>query len=184
MDVKDLIKKDSREVRGNSNLMSIYIDAFQKQFGYKPSCAGCTFGNDFAKLVRAVQTGDKPTERKLKSNKMENTFKLKKIQGKILSYKANGKTFRAYDNTMKEDFVVGYLTNGSKEEIAERKKLFAILPVELQDKKDAKKFEAVEEKIEESKEETTQVETETAEAKEEPKGEVKVRATRKKRTKK
>ena len=56
------------------------------------------------------------------------TFKLRKSEGKILSFKKNGRTIHFYDNNMTEDLAVEYLTNGTPEQIEERKKLFAILP--------------------------------------------------------
>ncbi len=51
-------------------------------------------------------------------------IKIKKIQGKILSYKKGGRTYRLYDNILSDEFISEYLKNGSKEELAERKKLF------------------------------------------------------------
>lgn len=144
MGVEELIKLDSRKVRGNSSLMTIYIDAFQKQFGRKPNCAGCTFGTDFANLIRAVKGGENPTvQKQFKSNKMENTFKLNKIQSRILFYRKDGKTFRAYDSQIKEDFAVAYLTNGSEEELKERRKMFAILPEAVRSGKEAKVSEPI-----------------------------------------
>lgn len=149
MEVSELIKLDSRKVRGSSYLMSIYIDAFEKQFGRKPACAGCTFANDFAKLIAAVNGGLQPKKSvTLNKRTMENTFKLKKIQSKILAYKKEGKTFRVYDNLMKEDFAVQFLTHGSDEQLAERKKMFAVLPEALQPK--TKKSEAKPETVEEA----------------------------------
>ena len=49
---------------------------------------------------------------------------IKKIQGKILSYKKDGRVFRLYDNILNDEFIDGYLNNGSEEELAERAKLF------------------------------------------------------------
>lgn len=162
MEVTELIKLDSRKVRGNSSLMAIYIDAFQNQFGRKPNCAGCTFGTDFANLTRAVQGGDKAIKTKnLKSNKMENTFKLKKIQSKILAYRKDGKTFRVYDSAMKEEFAVAFLTNGSEEELKERKAMFAVLPESMQGKAKAKPEPVVAATTEEETEATDIVQEET-----------------------
>src|SRR5690606_15767876 len=131
MEVKDLVKKSSQEVRGNSNLMAIYIKYFKEYFGHEPSCAGCTFANDFTRLKRVVLSGGSQEQksRTKKQSKMETkTFKLKKVEGKILSYKKNGKTIHFYDNNMTEQLAVEYLTHGTPEQIEERKKLFAILP--------------------------------------------------------
>lgn len=144
MDVKELIQLDSHKVRGNSSLMAVYIEAFKNQFGYAPNCAGCTFGNDFAKLIRAVSENKSPTTtRKMEKN---NTFVMK-IQGKILAYRKDGKTFRVYDNKAGEDFIVNYLTNGTEEEIKERKKLFKTLPESLRETKKETAKEVVKEEV-------------------------------------
>lgn len=87
------------------------------------------------------------------------TFKLKKTTNTILAYKLNGRTHRKYDNLMTEEFAIAYLTNGSEKEIAERKKLFAILPDAFKSKKELK--EVVKEEIE------IVVETKTEEPKKE-----------------
>jgi hypothetical protein len=132
MEVKDLVKKSSQEVRGNSNLMAIYIKYFKEYFGHEPNCAGCTFANDFTRLKRVVLSGgsqEQQIARIKKQSKMDTkTFKLKKTEGKILSFKKNGRTIHFYDNNMTEHLAVEYLTNGTPEQIEERKKLFAILP--------------------------------------------------------
>lgn len=128
MEVKDLVKKSSQEVRGNSNLMAIYIKYFKEYFGHEPNCAGCTFANDFTRLKRVVLSGGKISITKKQSKMETKTFKLKKTEGKILSYKKNGRTIHFYDNNMTERLAVEYLTNGTPEQIEDRKKLFAILP--------------------------------------------------------
>lgn len=134
MDVKELIKLNSREVRGNSNLMAIYINVFESQFGYKPNCAGCTFNSDFQKLKNAVLTPKQKT-----IIKMEKTFKLYQVKGEILTYKRGKKTVRQYDNRMTEEFAIGFLTNGTDEQIEERKKLFKSLPKGLNKEKEPEK---------------------------------------------
>lgn len=126
MDVIELIKLSGREVRGNSNLMAIYITAFQNQFGHKPNCAGCTFNTDFQKLKNAVLNPKQKT-----IIPMEKTFKLYQVKGDILTYKDGKKTVRQYDNRMTEDFAIAYLTRGTDEQIEERKKLFKVLPKSL-----------------------------------------------------
>lgn len=145
MDVNELILIDSRKVRSDSNLMSIYIEAYQKQFGRKPNCAGCTFADDWKRFILAVRSGNEPTRLTTNRKVMEQTFKLKKVQMKILSYRQGGKTFRLYDNKLNEGFVIGYLTNGTEEELKERKALFSILPESLRDEPKAKEAEPVQE---------------------------------------
>lgn len=139
MEVKELIKLNSREVRGNSNLMAIYIEAFEKQFGYKPNCVGCSFNSDFQKLKNALNSTSH--SQFLKKEIMANTFKLRQVKGEILTYRKDGRTVRQYDNRMTEEFAIGYLSNGTEEEIQERKKMFKVLPKELADAKAKKEAE-------------------------------------------
>ena len=61
-------------------------------------------------------------------------FKLKRRENKILSYKKNGKTYRQYDTKLTADFVNGYLTNGTPEQLKERKAAFQILPEKFRPK--------------------------------------------------
>ena len=126
MTIQELILIDSDKVRRDSSLMAFYIESFAALFGQKPVCAGCSFNSDWVRFKNKVSGSDKRIN--INSKTMTNTFKLKKIQNKILHYKAEGRTFRSYDNTMSEQFVTGFLTNGTEAEIAERKKLFSVLP--------------------------------------------------------
>lgn len=123
MTVDELILIDKREVRRDSNLMLLYLGEFQKTFNYKPNCASCSFNSDWQKFVNYFS---KKTVTLRKEKIMENGISIKKIQGKILSYKKDGKTFRLYDNILTPGFISEYLTHGTKEEIEERKKLFNI----------------------------------------------------------
>jgi hypothetical protein len=126
MTVNELILLDMSKVRRDSNLMHLYLNFFKETFKYLPNCAGCSFSTDWYKLVSFYSKKEVTLQ---KQKVMSNTIKIKKAQGKILSYKQNGKTFRLYDNILNDDFINGYLSNGSEEEIAERKKLF-IFPIE------------------------------------------------------
>jgi len=126
MEVQELIKLNSREVRGSSSLMAIYVELFQKHFGYKPNCAGCTFNSDFQKLKNTVL--NQSSNKNLNNQIMEKTFQLRQVKGEILTYKKDGKTVRQYDNRMTEDFAISFLTNGTKEQIEDRKKLFKKIP--------------------------------------------------------
>jgi len=125
MTVEELILIDKYKVRRDSNLMSLYLQYFKETFNYLPNCAGCSFASDWQKLV-AKYSKKYVTLQKVNSMK---TISIKKQQGKILSYKKDGKTFRLYDNILTDDFIKEYLINGTDEEIAERKKLF-VFPVE------------------------------------------------------
>lgn len=135
MEVVDFVKLDGRKVRGDSDLMAIYINEFERVFGRKPNCAGCTFNSDFKKLRNEIMNPKKSTI------KMENTFKYKKAKGEILFFKKNGKTVRRYDNKLTEDFVIGYLTNGTKEELEDRKKEFSVIPESLKATEEVSKNE-------------------------------------------
>lgn len=148
MTVQELINKSSQEVRRSPDLMAFYIDSFKAQFGKAPNCAGCTFINDFKKLKLSIEKGIKPTKTLTMENK-EITFKLAKREGKIISFQKGGRTIRQYDNKMTEDFAVEYLTNGSKEEISDRRKKFKVLPAEIieKDEKKASKSKAKQEDV-------------------------------------
>lgn len=147
MTVQELVTLSSQKVRRDSDLMAFYIESFKAQFGKAPNCAGCTFSSDFIKLKSAVEKGTKP-QKEMTMRNTEVTFKLSKRQGKILSYVKGGRTIRQYDNKMTEDFAVAYLTNGTKQEITERKKIFRELPAEIiakEEKKKSKKEQPTEE---------------------------------------
>lgn len=145
MDAKDLIALGGREVRRDSDLMTAYINAFQSYFGHKPNCAGCTFNKDFEKLKRAVNKGNGSLI--IKTKTMDKTFKLFSVKGEILTYKVGKKVVRQYDNRMTEEFAIGFLTNGTKDELEERKKLFKKLPKSLiEPKKEVEVKEVKEEK--------------------------------------
>ena len=131
MTAKELILLDKGKVRRDSNLMSLYLIYFQDAYGYRPSCAGCSFSTDWEKIVSFYSNKEEKTLNLQKEIFMEIT--IKKIQGRILSYKKDGKTFRLYDNILNPEFIDGYLKNGSEEELTERKKLFIFPVIEKQE---------------------------------------------------
>ena len=146
MTAQELILLDKGKVRRDSNLMSLYLVYFKEAYKYTPSCAGCSFGTDWQKFVSFYSTKEEKVLNLQKEIFMKIT--IKKIQGKILSYKKDGKTFRLYDNILTTEFIDGYLKNGSKEELAERKKLFNFPIVEepksillIQTEKELKAFD-------------------------------------------
>lgn len=151
MNVLELVNMDASKVRGDSNLMRIYINLYKEAFGVEPNCAGCTFKKDFNKLKKHY-TQDYQKTIKVMERK-EATFKYKRPQGKILSYKSGNATVRRYDNLLTEKFVIGYLTNGTPEQLEERKKQFSTLPNQLTVVKEIKVVETQEkEEFEEIKE--------------------------------
>lgn len=126
MTIDEFILLDKNKVRRDSNLMHLYLEFFQEAFGRVPSCAGCSFGSDWSKLV-AKYSKNYVTLQKAKT--MSKSITIKRITGKILSYVKDGKTYRLYDNILNDDFIKEYISNGTDEEIKERKKLF-VFPVE------------------------------------------------------
>ena len=149
MTVSELISIDASKVRRDSNLMLFYIETFKEAFGYAPNCAGCTFNSDWYKLVNRINGTENLLT--LQKEKTMATFQLKKAEGKILSFKKEGTTHRKYDTNLTEEFVIGYLSNGSEEEIEQRKKLFSKLPKETK-AEEAKQNEEVTGEVSDKKE--------------------------------
>lgn len=128
MTIQEFILLDKAKVRRDSNLMSLYLEFFKEAFNRVPNCAGCSFATDWQKLIN-FHTGSKQKSVTLQKQKVMNTISIKKIQGKILAYKKDGKTYRMYDNILTDSFIKEYVSNGTEEEISERKKMFNF-PVE------------------------------------------------------
>src|SRR6478735_7865439 len=120
MTVEEFILLDKAKVRRDSNLMHLYLEFFQTAFGRVPNCAGCSFGTDWAKLVTKYSKNYVT----LQKGKIMNTISIKKIQGKILTYKKDGRTYRQYDNILTDAFIKEFISNGTEQEIEERKKMF------------------------------------------------------------
>lgn len=126
--IEDLIKAGKDQVRKTPDLMSAYISLFEEKFGRKPDCAGCTFNNDWSRLIQnrtTINNNIEPMSGK--------TFKLRDAS-KIYTYayqdKQTGRSLnkRRFGYLMEEDFAEEYLTNGTEEQIEIRKKEFKILP--------------------------------------------------------
>lgn len=122
--LEDLIKAGKSEVRYNSNLLTAYKKLFAEKFGREPDCAGCTFDSDWNRL-----TNQNFSNREIMS---ENTFKLRD-NSIIYTYDkkiddGNTRRTRSYGNIMTEEFAEAYLTEGTPEQIDQRKKQFKILP--------------------------------------------------------
>ena len=125
MTVNELILLDKAKVRRDSNLMHLYLEFFKEAFGRVPNCAGCSFGTDWQKLVSLYS---KKSVTLQKVNPMK-TIQIKKIQGKILTYKKGGRTYRQYDNILTDEFIKEFIVSGTEEENKERVKMFNF-PVE------------------------------------------------------
>ena len=127
--IEDLVKAGKSEVRYNTDLLTAYKRLFSEKFGREPDCAGCTFDYDWNRLINNQNF----ITREIMS---DNTFKLRD-NSIIYSYdkKVNETTTRrtrTYGNKMTEQFAEAYLTEGTPEQIAERKKHFKILPKKFQ----------------------------------------------------
>lgn len=129
MTVEDLIKAGKDQVRRDSDLMSAYIQVFTQKFNRAPDCAGCTFARDWERLTNSTNIQNY----EIMSDK---TFRLKN-NAIIYSYDVEDKKAkrklrkRAYGNIMSEEFAENYLTHGTEQEIADRKKQFAVLPAKF-----------------------------------------------------
>lgn len=123
MTIQEFILVDKHKVRRDSNLMSLYLEFFKTAFGRVPNCAGCSFGTDWQKLIN-FHTSNKEKSVTLQKGKTMNTISIKKIQGKILTYRKEGKTYRMYDNILTDSFIKEFASNGTEEEIKERLKMF------------------------------------------------------------
>jgi hypothetical protein len=125
MTIDEFILLDKAKVRRDSNLMHLYLEFFKEAFGRVPNCAGCSFGTDWQKLVLKYS---KKSVTLQKVNPMK-TIQIKKIQGKILTYKKGGRTYRQYDNILTDEFIKEFIVSGTEEENKERVKMFNF-PVE------------------------------------------------------
>lgn len=127
MTVEDLILIGKEKVRSDAHLLTTYKMLFKEKFGREPDCAGCTFNHDWVRLTNQTTTISNYTI-------MANTTFDIINKGKIYSYDIfdkktdRTKRVRSYGNVMTEDFANAYLTNGTAEEIAARKKEFRKLP--------------------------------------------------------
>lgn len=141
MDLKELLNYSANEVRRSSDLMAVYIVEFKKVFGTAPNCVSCSFNSDFQRLKNYSSNGEKPKQKTIMAK--EKTFKLKDNKVRILAYKnKKGKRVMRYTNRMDENFVIDYLSHGTKEEKEARKKEFSVLPESLtktEEKKEPKK---------------------------------------------
>jgi len=163
MRVEEFISKSPDKVRKSPDLMAFYLREYEKIFGRLPNCAGCTFKSDWKKFVQAVKA---PKKQKIKTMATtEKTFKLKDNRLRILTYWLGKSPQRKYSNKLTEEFVIGYLTHGTKEQLEARRKEFAILPKGLNTKE-----EIIEEKQEaENKEVIIEKEKEAKKVAEKPK---------------
>ena len=137
---EELISIGRHKVRSDESLMLFYLKEFEELFGRKPNCASCTFVSDWVKFERGINK-DKNTFKM----KAEKTFKLTANgNSKIHTYKNGKRPVRSYGYNMTENFALAYLSKGSEEQIAMRKKWFSVLP---EVKKETPKVEDIEDEI-------------------------------------
>lgn len=127
MTVEELILLEPSKVRRDSNLMLFYVETFNDVFGYRPNCAGCSFNSDWRKLVMKI-SGKEENSVTLQKRKTMEKYILKRPEGKILSYKKDGRTYRKYDTKINDQFAEEFLKHGTEEEIEQRKKMFSKFP--------------------------------------------------------
>lgn len=127
---EDLILLTADQVRNNSDLTAFYLQTYHEVYGFTPSCGGCSLKSDFSNLVNFLKENPNFEPKLIKNTNKMSTFKLKKTQSKIFAYvdSKTKKTHRLYDTNFTEDFVKGFLTNGTEDQIEERKALFSKLP--------------------------------------------------------
>src|SRR5690554_6189851 len=132
MTTKELVSLNPSKIRNNNELMQLYIQKFEAAFSYKPNCAGCTFSKDFNKLKKHVNSGGKSTIINLKSETMSN-YKIKpKFRAQILTYVKDKRSYRTYGRNISDQFAKEFLTHGTDDHLAERRKMFDVLPKEPQ----------------------------------------------------
>ena len=138
----ELILKSSSEVRSNSNLTSCFINAYKNVFGHVPTCSGCAINNELGNLIKHIKTRNlQEQEIEVTTNNItmvdnSKTFVLNpSLQDDMLAYRDKNKVIRRkFVSKLTDEYVVAYLTNGTAEEIEERKKKFKVLPLALQEK--------------------------------------------------
>lgn len=132
MTTKELVSLNPSKIRNNNELMQLYIQKFEAAFSYKPNCAGCTFSKDFNKLKKHVNSGSKPAVINLKPETMS-AYKIKpKFRAQILTYVKDKRSYRTYGRNMSNQFAKEFLTHGTEEQLAERKKMFDAIPSQKQ----------------------------------------------------
>lgn len=132
MTKSELIEKGKHKVRNTPDLMHIYKSLFAEQFGYSPNCAGCTFEGDWRKFTSTSSTKPLTT--------MENkqrTYELRDKKNPIISFKKDGRTHHAYANNTTDEFMIGYLSSGTEDELKERAKMFKKLPAGMKKETEA-----------------------------------------------
>lgn len=144
--VEELVRLNPKTIRRDEKLMRFYIEVYKDAFSIEPNCAGCTFNRDFKKLKNFVAKGGrsnvKPKNVEIMSSKRKYTIK-PQFKNTILTYRVGNRPFRAYGRSASDEFIEKFLSEGTKEQITERKKMFANLGLKKKSaKSEAKEPEA------------------------------------------
>lgn len=103
MKIEEFVRLDPKQVRGDKELMQLFVEFYEAAFSFKPKCAGCSFKSGFKKLKKYVNSDD--NTKKLITMSNPKTFQLKnKYRLKILTYKKDGKTYRCYGYNLTNEF--------------------------------------------------------------------------------
>ena len=135
MDAKQLMSLSADDVRRDSELMRSYIELFEKTFGRRPSCAGCTFQTDW-RYLRETINGKRNPQVEFQTKKSMGNYKIDtKYAGKIFSYQKKGEAIvRIYGRNMNDEFAENYLKYSND---PERKSYFTQVPEKKAPKKKA-----------------------------------------------
>lgn len=138
----ELIKNTKDRVRSDSNLTLYFIAGYQYLFSIKPTCAGCSINKELDKFKREVIKRDLLDTEILINEKnipMDNSKTFLKsanlTENMLVFTDKDGIKRRKFVNKLNDDFVIGYLTFGSEQELIERKKKFKVLPIAMREEK-------------------------------------------------
>lgn len=142
MTFNELIQNNKDKVRSNSDLTLYFIEAYKEVFGHKPSCSGCSINNEIEKLYSKIRSRVDLLDKEIiinteimNQNKEITFIKSPAFTEDMIKYKKDGKDYRKFTHKLTDEFVIGYLTNGTPEELAERKTKFKVLPLALREEK-------------------------------------------------
>jgi hypothetical protein len=131
MDLDEFIKLETHKVRNSESLMGFYLEEFERIFGRRPNCAGCTFKSDWKKFINRVKSGGDTKINKVMANKKKSFSLQPRHTNTIFTYLNDKKRpVRTYGFNMTEDFAKQYLSTGNKAQKEDRKKAFKVLPGE------------------------------------------------------
>lgn len=140
----ELTTYNKEKVRGNPNLTLNFISAYKTIFRIVPNCTGCSIGKEINNLYQSIKLREDLHDVEIdidniqKNNQMiDNNKTFEKsilLKEDMIAYRdSDGRIRRKFTNKLNDEFVIGYLINGTPEEIEERKKKFKVLPLALRE---------------------------------------------------